>query len=143
MGIIKDIYDATKNIAQNQIAISNIRNELRDEIKLNLQFLKSIDVGKGLPSERLKKITDNLQISEMIDFLVCPFPKSIISTRRVSQSVLGNIKAKYLLGQNLEETCRRIRHMIKYLKLDFDAAKDPKSTLLYIKKYFRVALKLL
>lgn len=143
MGIIKDIYDATKDIAKNKFAVSNIKSELRDEIKLNLQFLKSINIGEELPRVRLKQITINLQITEMNDFLVCPFPKVIISKKRVSPSVLGNIKATYLLDQDLEETCRRIRHMIKYLKLDFDATKEPKRTLLYINKYFLIALKLL
>ena len=142
MGLIKVIYDASKDIAKSKIAISNIKNELRDEIKLNLQFLKSITVGKELPRVRLQQITGNLQIIEMTDYLVCPFPKTIISNKRISQSVLGDIKAKYLLRKDLEETCRRIRHMVKYLQKDFDAAKDPKRTLLYIKKYFRVALKL-
>ena len=142
MGLIKVIYDASKDIAKSKIAISNIKNELRDEIKLNLQFLKSITVGKVLLRERLKQITGNLQISKMTNYLVCPFPKTIISKKRISQSVLGDIKAKYLLGKNLEETCRRIRHMVNYLQKDFDAAKDPKRTLLYIKKYFRITLKL-
>lgn len=143
MSIIKEIYDTTKDIAKSKIAISNIKNELRDEFILNLKFLSDIDVGRNIPRKRLNQIVRNLEIKELTDFLICPFPKSVISRKKVTQKVMGDIKAKFLLGQDLEETCRRIRHMVRYLKADFAAAKDPKKTLFYIKKYFKIALDLI
>ena len=149
MSAIKEIYDTVQDIAKNKVARDNIRNELKDEFRLNLDFLKSIKKGHRMPPDRLKQMVANLEIEELDAFLKSPFPKKLICAAHVTPEKIKNIPARKLLRPpgkdpvSFEELCRRIRRMIRYAKKDFDSMKDPGKAITYIKNYCRVALRLL
>jgi hypothetical protein len=148
MSAIKEIFDTIKDLTKDKVARDNIKNELKDEFKLNLKFLKDISVGKDVTGERIAQIIGNLEIIELDAFLKCPFPKTLISKGIVTEKIIENINARKLLSKELEpadfeDVCRRIRRMVRYIKKDFSATKEPKKTLFYIKNYILVALKLL
>ena len=149
MSAIKDIFDLVKDLSKDVEARNNIKNELKDEFKLNLLFLKDIKTGKTVEKTRMLEIVSNLEMIELDAFLKCPFPKKIISNKKVTPVILKDINANKLLrpkGEppvDFEELCRKIRGMIRYIKKDFSSFKEPKRSLHYIKNYIRVALRLL
>ena len=149
MSAIKEIIDTVKDIGKDAVARNNIRSELKDELKLNLDFLKEVKTGDSLKKDRLAQIISNLEITELDAFLKCPFPKKLICSKNVTESIIQDINAHKLLRTgdegpvDFEELCRRIRRMVRFIKKDFGAQKEPKRTLHYIKNYIRVAVKLL
>jgi len=149
MSAIKEIYDTVQDMAKNKVARDNIRNELKDEFRLNLDFLNALHPGTKMPKERLHKMIRNLEIAELDAFLKSPFPKKIICSGVVTEDTIKNIPARKLLRSyaldpvDFEELCRRIRRMIRYAKKDFEVLSKPRKSLFYIKNYIRVALRLL
>jgi len=149
MSAIKEIIDTVKDISKDTVARNNIRSELKDELRLNLDFLREVKTGKILKKDRMEQIIGNLEINELDAFLKCPFPKKLICSKNVTENTVKDINAHKLLRSgnekpvDFEELCRRIRRMIRFIKKDFGAQKEPKRTLQYIRNYARVALKLL
>ncbi len=149
MSAIRDIFELAVDLSKNATARNNIRDELKDEFRLNLKFLKDIKTGRSTDDSRIRQIVDNLEITELDAFLKCPFPKKIICNKHVTEAVIKDIQAKKLLrpeGEtpvNFEELCRKIRGLIRYIKKDMNSFSDPKRSLHYIKNYTRVAIRLL
>jgi hypothetical protein len=149
MSAIKEIYDTVQDLAKNKVARDNIRAELKDELRLNLDFLKPLKSGEKISPERLKMIVRNLEISELDAFLKSPFPKNLICAATVTPSKVKDIPARKLLRSagkepvDFEELTRRIRRMIRFAKKDFRAIKNPYKSVSYIRNYIRVALRLL
>jgi len=147
MGAISEIIKGVKDITEYKLQANTIKLELKDEIILNIKFLKDVQSNKAISDERLKEVIQHLSIEEMNAYLISKYPKSFICRKKVTEAVVGKIPAQRLLTGNqvvdLEELCRRIRRMIKYLKADFDGLKRPKQNALNIKYYLQVARKLI
>ena len=112
MSAIKDIIDTVKDISKDAVARNNIRSELKDELKLNLDFLREVKTGNTLKKGRMEQIISNLEIAELDAFLKCSFPKIIICNKTVTESIIKDINAQKLLRSNndnpvnFEELCR-------------------------------------
>lgn len=122
MSIIKEIYDVTKDLANNKVAINKIRKALLTEVKLNNKFLEDIsDKEKRLSRERMIQIVSNIEIAEMKAAITCGFPLELISAIKVTNELMGGLDPLKALDNNLENVLEKIYIKIAYLKKDFSS----------------------
>lgn len=122
MSLIKEIYDVTKDLAGNKIALNKIKKALITELKLNNKFLEEIsDKEKRLSKERLVQIVNNLEITEIKAAITCGLPLELISTAKVSTELLEGLDSLKALGNDLETLLDKIYIKIAYLKKDYNS----------------------
>jgi len=122
MSIIKEIYDVTKDLAGNKIALNKIKKALLTEVKLNNKFLEEIsDSEKRLSNERLIQIINNLEVSEMKAAITCGLPIELISNIKVDLELLKNLDHLKAFDNDLETVLEKTYLKIAYLKKDFNA----------------------
>jgi hypothetical protein len=145
MSIIKDIVDEIKDVSKSAITISKIRKALILELKLNLNFLNDFSKKNLRPSdEELIKTIKQLRITEIEAAIKCQFPTNILSDKKVTQSLLGSIRAERTVGNDIETMLDKLFLMISYIK----DAYDKKGVKLFVRLrniyfYHRIALRLL
>ena len=122
MSIVKEIYDVTKDLAGNKIALNKIKKALLTEVKLNNKFLEEIsDNEKRLSNERLIQIINNLEVSEMKAAITCGLPIELISNIKVDLELLKNLDHLKAFDNDLETVLEKTYLKIAYLKKDFNA----------------------
>lgn len=120
MSFIKEIYDVTKDLANNKIALNKIRKSLLRESKLNDKFLVEIaDTEKRLKNERLIEIVNNLEMTEMKAAISCGIPFELISLIIVTKDLMEGLDPMRALGNDLETVLEKIFIKIAYLKKDY------------------------
>ncbi|MDZ4713705.1 MAG: hypothetical protein SGI89_15465 [bacterium] len=120
MSIIKEIYDVTKDLAGNKIALNKIKRALLTEIKLNNKFLEDIsDNEKRLSDVRLIQIVANLEIIEVKAAITCGLPFELISLKKADKEMMEGLDPIRALDNDLETVLEKIYIKIAYLKKDF------------------------
>lgn len=122
MSIIKEIYDVTKDLAGNKVALNKIKRALLTEVKLNNKFLEDItDKEKRLSNERLVKIVNNLEVNELKAAITCGLPFELISMVVVTKELMEGLDPLKALDNELENVLEKIYIKIAYLKKDFSS----------------------
>lgn len=122
MSLVKEIYDVTKDLAGNKIALNKIRRALLTEVKLNDKFLWDVsDPEKRPGKERLIQMIGNLDVTEMKAAITCGLPFELISNRKVDLDMLKNIDHVKALDAELETVLEKTYLKIAYLKKDFNS----------------------
>ncbi|MDQ3022335.1 MAG: hypothetical protein M3R36_17460 [Bacteroidota bacterium] len=122
MSIIKEIYDVTKDLAGNKVALNKIKRALLTEVKLNNKFLEDIaDKEKRLDQERLIKIVNNLELIELKAAITCGLPFEMISMVAVTKELMEGLDPLKALDNELENVLEKIYIKIAYLKKDFSS----------------------
>lgn len=119
MSIIKEIYDMTKDLAGNKVALNKIKRALITEVKLNNKFLEDIsDKEKRLSKERLVQIVSNLEVAEMKAAISCGLPFELISIKKVSKEMMEGLDPIRALDNDIETVLEKIYLKIAYIKKD-------------------------
>lgn len=122
MSIVKEIYDVTKDLAGNKIALNKIKKALLTEVKLNNKFLEEMaDKEKRLKKERLIQIIGNLEVSEMKATITCGLPVELISARKVDKEMLSGLDYLKAIDNDLETVLEKTYLKIAYLKKDYNS----------------------
>lgn len=122
MSIIKEIYDVTKDLAGNKVALNKIKRALLTEVKLNNKFLEDIaDKEKRLNKERLLQIVNNLEITELKAAITCGLPFDFISNAKVTKELMEGLDPMKALDNELETVLEKIYIKAAYLKKDFNS----------------------
>ena len=122
MSIIKEIYDVTKDLANNKIALNKIKRALLTEIRLNNKFLYDLsDKEDRLSKERLVQIVNNLEVAEMKAAITCGLPFNLISSKKVTQELMEGLDPIRALDKDLETILEKIYLKIAYLKKDYSS----------------------
>ncbi len=123
MSWIKDIIDTTRNLAKDKQALNQIKSGLRNQAKLNQEFLKEL-LRKNYTSknERLYKIAQSLSYDKFEEALNYGVPYKMISRRKVTKELLEkfHINASILVGKGLEEVLESVYLKTAYISKDFD-----------------------
>lgn len=123
MSWIKDILDTTRSLAKDRQALTQVKSGLRNQAKLNQQFLKELLKKDSRPSkERLFKIARSLEYDKMKEALNYGIPYSLISREKVTQDLLDSfrIRASVLLDKGLEEVLESVYLKTAYIVKDYD-----------------------
>lgn len=122
MSIVKEIYDVTKDLAGNKVALNKIKRALLTEIKLNNKFLEDLsNKEKRLSDERLLQIINNLEVFEMKASITCGLPFELISSKKVTKELLDDLDSLRALDNDLETVLEKIYLKIAYLKKDYSS----------------------
>ncbi len=122
MSIIKEIYDVTKDLAGNKVALNKIKRALITEVKLNNKFLEDIsDKEKRLSVERLIQIVNNLEVMEIKAAITCGLPFELITLKKVTKEMLDAFDPIRALDNDLETLLEKIYLKVAYLKKDFNS----------------------
>lgn len=122
MSIVKEIYDVTKDLASNKIALNKIKRALLTESKLNNKFLEDIsDKEKRLSNTRMIQITNNLEHAEIKAAITCGIPFELISLKKANKEMLDGLDPIRALDNDLETVLEKIYLKIAYLKKDFNS----------------------
>jgi len=122
MSIIKEIYDVTKDLAGNKVALNKIKRALFTEVKLNNKFLEDLsNKEKRLSNERLIQIINNLEVAEMKASITCGLPFELISSKKVTKELLDDLDSLRALDNDLETVLEKIYLKIAYLKKDYSS----------------------
>jgi len=122
MSIIKEIYDVTKDLAGNKVALNKIKRALLTEVKLNNKFLEDLNnKEKRLSDERLVQIINNLEVAEMKASITCGLPFELISMKKVTKELLEDLDSLRALENDLETVLEKIYLKIAYLKKDYNS----------------------
>lgn len=122
MSIVKEIYDVTKDLAKNKVALNKIKRALLTEAKLNHRFLEDIsDKEKRLKKERLIKIVNNLEVAELKAAITCGLPFDFITYKKVSKEMMEGLDPLKALDNDLATILEKIYLKIAYLKKDYDS----------------------
>lgn len=123
MSWIKDIIDTSRTLAKDKQALNQIKSGLRNQAKLNQEFLKELLKKKNnSKKERLYKIARSLSYDKFEEALNYGIPYKIISRRKVSEELLNkfHINANVLLGKGLEEVLESVYIKTAYITKDYD-----------------------
>ncbi|MEO6693625.1 MAG: hypothetical protein ABIY50_05100 [Ignavibacteria bacterium] len=122
MSIIKEIYDVTKDLAGNKVALNKIKRALLTEVKLNNKFLEDLNnKEKRLSDERLVQIINNLEVAEMKASISCGLPFELISMKKVTKELLEDLDSLRAVENDLETVLEKIYLKIAYLKKDYNS----------------------
>ena len=122
MSIVKEIYDVTKDLAGNKIALNKIKRALLTEVKLNHKFLEEIsDKEKRLEKPRLIEIVSNLEVGELKAAITCGIPLELISPSKVTKELLTDLDFIKALDNDLETVLEKVYIKIAYLKKDYNS----------------------
>ncbi len=120
MSIVKEIYDMTKDLAGNKIALNKIRRALLTEVKLNDKFLWDVSVIDSRPdNKRLIQMINNLDVTEMKEAITCGLPFELISSKKATPELLEGIDHIKAVGGDLETILEKTYLKIAYLKKDY------------------------
>lgn len=123
MSWIKDIIDTTRSLAKDKQALNQIKSGLRNQAKLNQQFLKELIKSDYNPKrDRLYKISRSLSFDKFEEALNYGVPYKMISRRIVTEELLDkfHINANVLKGKGLEEVLESVYIKTAYISKDFD-----------------------
>ncbi len=122
MSIVKEIYDVTKDLAKNKVALNKIKRALLTESKLNHRFLEDIaDKEKRLKKERMIKIVNNLEVEELKAAITCGLPFDFITFKKVTKEMMEGLDPLKAMDNDLETVLEKIYLKIAYLKKDYDS----------------------
>ena len=122
MSIVKEIYDVTKDLAGNKVALNKIKRALLTEVKLNNKFLEDIsNKEKRLSDERLIQIVNNLELAEVKAAITCGLPFDLITLKKVSKEMMEGLDPMKALDNELETVLEKIYIKIAYLKKDYNS----------------------
>ncbi|MBK6537366.1 MAG: hypothetical protein WBQ38_15415 [Ignavibacteria bacterium] len=122
MSIVKEIYDVTKDLAGNKIALNKIKKALLTESKLNHKFLEELsETEKRISKERLIQIVTNLEVAELKSGITCGLPLELISSKKVDKEMLSDLDSLRALDNDLETVMEKVYLKIAYLKKDFNS----------------------
>jgi len=122
LSIVKEIYDVTKDLAGNKIALNKIKKALLTESKLNNKFLEEIsDKEKRINNDRLIKIVSNLEVNELKAAITCGIPLELITPSKVTKEMLADLDYIKALDNDLEMVLEKIYIKIAYLKKDYNS----------------------
>lgn len=122
MSIVKEIYDVTKDLAGNKVALNKIKRALLTEVKLNNKFLEDIsDKEKRLTKERLIQIVNNIEVTEIKAAITCGLPFDFISFKKVTKEMLEGLDPIKGLDNDLETVLEKIYLKVAYLKKDYNS----------------------
>lgn len=122
MSIIKEIYDVTKDLTVNKIALNKIKRALVTEVKLNHRFLEELtDKDYRLTKERLIQIINNLEVAELKASITCGIPFELISPKKVNAELLVGLDPIRALDNDLETVLEKVYLKIAYLKKDYNS----------------------
>ncbi|MBS1518752.1 MAG: hypothetical protein JSS91_11750 [Bacteroidetes bacterium] len=120
MSIIKEIYDVTKDLATNKVALNKIKRALLTESKLNHKFLEDISSRENRPSkERMTAIVKNLETDEIKAANNCGIPMEMITLKKVTSEMLEGLDYIRAEGYDLETVIEKLFIKIAYLKKDY------------------------
>ena len=120
MSIVKEIYDVTKDLAGNKIALNKIRRALLTEVKLNDKFLWDVSAKESRPdNKRLIQMINNLDVTEMKEAITCGLPFELISSKKADPELLEGIDHIKAVGGDLETILEKTYLKIAYLKKDY------------------------
>lgn len=123
MSWIKDIIDTTRILAKDKQALNQIKSGLRNQAKLNQQFLKELLKSNYQPKqERLYKISRSLLYDKFEDALNYGVPYKIISRKIVTKELLDrfHLQANVMLDKGLEEVLESVYIKTAYISKDYD-----------------------
>ncbi len=123
MSWIKDIIDTSRVLAKDKQALNQIKSGLRNQAKLNQQFLKELLKADYISKqERLYKIARSLSYDKFEEALNFGVPYQIISRKKVTEDLLNklNLKANILLNKGLEEVLESVYIKTAYINKDYD-----------------------
>ncbi|MEZ5196720.1 MAG: hypothetical protein R2764_10050 [Bacteroidales bacterium] len=147
MSWIKDIIDTSRSLAKDKQALNQIKNGLRNQAKLNQQFLKELLKNDSNPKkERLYKIAKSLEYDGLKDALNYGVPFGLITRRKVTQELLDkfHLNASVLLNKGLEEVLESVYIKTAYITKDYDNDEiDLKTRLHNLAKYNLILIQLL
>ncbi|HMS64165.1 MAG TPA: hypothetical protein PKD83_02795 [Ignavibacteria bacterium] len=122
MSLVKEIYDVTKDLAGNKIALNKIRKALLTEVKLNNKFLEELNNKEiRISKERLIQILNNLEVSELKASITCGIPLELISAKKVTPEFLDGLDPIKALDNDLETVLEKVYLKIAYLKKDYNS----------------------
>lgn len=122
MSIIKEIYDVTKDLTTNKVALNKIKRALMTEVKLNNKFLYDLSNSEQrLSKERLYQIVLNLEAGEMKAAITCGLPFELISAKKGSKELLEGLDSIRVVDMDLETVLEKIYLKIAYIKKDFNS----------------------
>jgi len=122
LSIVKEIYDVTKDLAKNKVALNKIKRALLTESKLNHRFLEDIaDKEKRLKKERMIKIVNNLEVEELKAAITCGLPFDFITFKKVTKEMMEGLDPLKAMDNDLETVLEKIYLKIAYLKKDYDS----------------------
>lgn len=120
MSLVKEIYDVTKDLTSNKIALNKLRRALLTEVKLNDKFLWDVsDETKRPEKPRLIQIIGNLDTTEMKSAITCGIPFELLSAKKVNEELLKGLEHIRIVGADLEQVLEKTYLKIAYLKKDF------------------------
>ena len=74
MGLIKEIYDVAKDVAELAGKVDAIKRALTTELKLNGEFLADVSASRDIDDLRRKQIINMLEIAELTDAVKYEIP---------------------------------------------------------------------
>lgn len=147
MSWIKDIIDTSRSLAKDKQALNQIKRGLRNQAKLNHQFLKELLKKNSNPKqERLYKIARTLEYDKLQEALNYGIPFTLITRRKVTKGLLDriHINAVVLLNKGLEEVLESVYIKTAYISKDCDNENiDLKARLHNLAKYNLVLIQIL
>lgn len=123
MSWIKDIIDTSRVLAKDKQALNQIKSGLRNQAKLNQQFLKELLKSDYKPKEdRLYKIAGSLSYDKFEEALNYGVPYKMISRKKVTGDLLNKLrlKANVLMNKGLEEVLESVYLKTAYINKDYD-----------------------
>lgn len=122
MSIIKEIYDVTKDLTNNKVALNKIKRALLTESKLNNKFLEDISNKENRPDKkRMFVIIKNLETDEIKAANNCGIPMELITLKKVTPEMLSDLDFIRAEGFDLETVIEKLFIKIAYLKKDYDS----------------------
>jgi len=120
LSIIKEIYDVTKDLATNKVALNKIKRALLTESKLNNKFLEDISFKDKRPEkDRMIAIVNNLETDELKAANNCGIPMELITLKKVTAEMLTDLDYIKADGFDLETVIEKLFIKIAYLKKDY------------------------
>ena len=123
MSWIKDLIDTTRDLAKDKQALNKIRAGLRNQAKLNQEFLQELLKKDHTPSkQRLHKIAKELLYDKFEDALNYGVPFYFITRKKVTRERLDRLKvnASVLQDKGLEEVLESVYLKTAYINKDYD-----------------------
>ena len=123
MSWIKDIIDTSRVLAKDKQALNQIKSGLRNQAKLNQQFLKELLKSDYISKQdRLYKIARSLSYDKFEEALNFGIPYKIISRKKVTEDLLNklHIRANILINKGLEEVLESVYIKTAYINKDYD-----------------------
>ncbi len=123
MSWIKDIIDTSHVLAKDRQALNQIKSGLRNQAKLNQQFLKELLKPDYISKQdRLYKVARSLSYDKFEEALNFGVPYKIISRKKVTEDLLNklHLKANILLNKGLEEVLESVFIKTAYINKDYD-----------------------